>query len=357
MRNCLFLIILFVCSCSISDKQNFGEIKVSVEEASSEVFLSSFIDNYKLIPLETTDDNLIAHIDKVKIDEDEIFILDKTNNAIFVFGVDGGFHKSLFNVGNGPGEYVQLMDFDIQGDTLFALDFGKRCVLMYDMDFNYIDKFNYEFFSAQIAVNDTSIYLYNLKSKDEGDYKCSVFDRKGNKITEEFLRPKSGEVFNFIEFNAFCKQNDQIYVSPIFSNYIYSGNNFQIQYHLNFENRKFPDDLNIEEQNVSDPDFNYVVKNNYYISSRYLIFDYFVQGQRAFCVLDKLNNKLNIGVVENDLIQGYRFFPRWGDEKYLIEEISAEILREDFPDFLKSMNLQNLSSDANPVILIYELKR
>lgn len=343
-------------SCSVSNKQNC-EIEVPTKECSKEILLSSFVDDYKLIPLETTDDNLIAQIDKVKMSGDEVFVFDRVNNAIFTFGLDGKFHKSLFKVGNGPGEYMQLMDFDIQGDTLFALDYGRRCVLKYDKNFNYIDKFHYESFSMQIAVDDKSVYLYNLKTKDEKDYKCSVFDKEGNKMADEFLRPKSGEVFNYIGFNAFCKLNNKVYVSPIFSNYIYSGDDFQVQYHLRFEDKEFPDNLNIEEQDIDDPGFNYIVKNNYYMSDRLFLFDYFIDGERHYYVLDKMNNDRHIGIVTNDLIQDFRFFPRWGDEKYLIEEINAGIVCEYFPTLLETSQLENLSPDDNPVILLYEMKK
>jgi len=52
-----------------------------------------------------------------------------------------------------------------------------------------------------------------------------------------------------------------------------------------------------------------------------------------------------IGIVNNDLMSDFRFFPRWGNEKYLIEEVSSEILCEYFPAFLKSMKLYDLSPD------------
>lgn len=356
MRNCVFFVFLLVCSCSVSDKQNC-EIEIPTEESKKEILLSSFIDDYKVIPLETKEECLIAQVDKVRIGKDEVLILDRVNNAIFAFGLDGKFHKSLFKIGNGPGEYIQLMDFDIHGDTLFALDYGRQCVLKYDKNFNYIDKFNYEFFSVKIAVDEISVYLYNLKSKDEGDYKCSVFDKNGNKVADEFVRRKSGEVFNYIDFNVFCKLNDKIYVSPVFSNYVYSGNGFQVQYHLKFKNKEFPDHLNIEEQDIEDPGFKYIVKNNYYMSDRFFLFDYLIDGERNYYVLDKTNGDRQVGVVNNDLIQDYRFFPRWGDERYLIEEVRPEILCEHCPAFLQSMHLQGLLLDDNPVIVLYEMKR
>ncbi len=242
------------------------------------------MENIKIVSLETKDECLISQIDKIRIFKDEIYILDKMSNAVFIYGIDGKHHRTLFKVGNGPGEYLQLMDFDIWGNQLFVLDFGGRNILKYDCKLNYINKIKNPNFSTQILVN-----------------------------------------------NGFCR--------------------------IRFEGKEFPDDRNIEEQNVNDQEFDYIVKNNYYVFDRYFIFDYLVQDQRVFCVLDRSNNQLNAGVVKNDLIQDYRFFPRWGDKNYLVEEINAGILCEYFPDFLKSMDLEKLSFNDNPVILIYEIKK
>ena len=39
------------------------------------------------------------------------------------------------------------------------------------------------------------------------------------------------------------------------------------------------------------------------------------------------------------IIQGYRFFPHWGNEKYLLKEINAGMLCEYFPVLLESKEL------------------
>jgi len=38
------------------------------------------------------------------------------------------------------------------------------------------------------------------------------------------------------------------------------------------------------------------------------------------------------GLIDNDLIDNFRFFPRWGNGNYLIEELSPEILLEGFKE-------------------------
>ena len=52
------------------------------------------------------------------------------------------------------------------------------------------------------------------------------------------------------------------------------------------------------------------------------------------------------------IIQGYRFFPHWGNEKYLLKEINAGMLCEYFPVLLESKELQDLSPDDNPIICL-----
>lgn len=357
MRYYILSVILLFFSCSEVREPEVYDVKILEGTSQKELLLSSFIETVKVIPLETKDECLISQIDKIKIFKDEIYILDKMNNAIFIYGIDGKYHRTLFKVGNGPGEYLQLMDFDIWNNQLFVLDFGGRNILKYDCDLNYINKVIIYSFSTQISVDNGLIYLYNLKSKKGDDYKCSILDISGRKISDKLLRKDNENLFNHNECNVFTVNNGEVFISPVYDKLIYEGSNFDPIYRIRFEGNEYPDDRNIEEQNVNDQSFNYIVKNNYYIFDRYLVFDYLDHDQRVFCVLDRLNNQLNAGVVKNDLIQDYRFFPRWGDENYLIEEIDAGILCEYFPAFLKSMNLVNLSLNDNPVILIYEMKK
>lgn len=60
MRVYLFWALLFVCSCSTSDKRNCCEIEVPEGESGKEILLSSFVDNYQVIPLETADNHFVV---------------------------------------------------------------------------------------------------------------------------------------------------------------------------------------------------------------------------------------------------------------------------------------------------------
>lgn len=62
------------------------------------------------------------------------------------------------------------------------------------------------------------------------------------------------------------------------------------------------------------------------------------------------------GLIDNDLIDNFRFFPRWGNGNYLIEELSPEILLEGFKESPQFKDFLNIEIDDNPLIIIYKLK-
>ena len=129
--------ICFFSSCQRQLDANEKIVKVSVDQADEEYLASSFIRNYKIIPLETNENCLLSSIDKIKKVNEKLFVLDRVNNAIFIFRESGEYLQSLFKVGNGPGEYVQIMDFDVEDDCLYVLDFPRQAILKYNEDLSY----------------------------------------------------------------------------------------------------------------------------------------------------------------------------------------------------------------------------
>lgn len=68
----------------------------------------------KYIPLETTPSSLIASIDKFLYnDTGLLYILDKEQGSILIFNKEGKFVSSIKKSGEGPGEYVKLIDMDV----------------------------------------------------------------------------------------------------------------------------------------------------------------------------------------------------------------------------------------------------
>ena len=169
------IIILFMLFCGCSQENKLVEHIIEIPDNNKEILLSSFCESANIIRLETNKDCLIANIDKILPYKEKLYILDRVSNAIFVFEQSGKYDKTLFKVGNGPGEYVQLMDMDIADDKLFLLDFARQHVMIYDTDnLDYIDKFRYSSYASQITCTKDGFLLYNEPSGNKGNYYFSA---------------------------------------------------------------------------------------------------------------------------------------------------------------------------------------
>lgn len=86
----------------------------------------------KYIPLETTDESLVGRIKKVIYHDHLFFIYDKSWESVFVFVDDGSFVQKIDRMGNGPGEYVQTMDIDVdEKGCLYVSDVERMCIMAY----------------------------------------------------------------------------------------------------------------------------------------------------------------------------------------------------------------------------------
>ena len=348
--------ICFFSSCQRQLDANAKIVKVSVDQADEEYLASSFIRNYKIIPLETNENCLLSSIDKIKKVNEKLFVLDRVNNAIFIFRESGEYLQSLFKVGNGPGEYVQIMDFDVEDDCLYVLDFPRQAILKYNEDLSYEGMVQYSTMASQFLISGEKIFLYNEPSGQKDDYRFSLLDKNGNYI--ENILPREGlATYNYGGIDVFSKVNNIPFISPIYGNMIYSGDQFDQACQICFSERTFPDGENIEEYDISSPDFTYLLKEHFFVTDHHFIFSYGYDGNRCYAVYDREDDKMIAqGKIKNDLIENFRFFHRWGNGNLLIEEINPDLLYQYFPSLLNRKELLELKEEDNPVVILYETK-
>ena len=139
-------------------------------------------------------------------------MLDRVNNAIFIFRESGEYLQSLFKVGNGPGEYVQIMDFDVEDDCLYVLDFPRQAVLKYNEDLSYEGMVKYRTMASQFLISGEKIFLYNEPSGQKDDYRFSLIDKNGNYI-ENILPREELATYNYGGIDVFSKVNNIPFIS------------------------------------------------------------------------------------------------------------------------------------------------
>ena len=147
IKTILFLLIIFftflagsIHSDWVVESKEKGKIVVDLDiptMGQDRVFLySTLYKNVKVIFLETNESCLIGQIDKMRVDDQYILILDRRiAKRLFVFNKEGHFIKNIGNIGHGPGEYVSIDDFTIdrENKTIYILDNSLGRIHKYDL--------------------------------------------------------------------------------------------------------------------------------------------------------------------------------------------------------------------------------
>jgi hypothetical protein len=355
------LLAIFLYSCNQKDYLDAYLIAVAFDR-DNEIQASSFIESFKIIQLSTDDDNLIHQVSKVQYVNDKIFILDIPGNAIFIYNKDGSLYHKIRRVGGGPGEYAQIMDFFVSESNLYILDFVQQAIIKLNEGLEFVERIRLQTFSSYFARYDNFFWAYNEASPKRRDYQFSHISDDGWVVSEFLPRTRSDNQFNWAGSNVFYRNSSELYLSPRFGNTIYriEDNNIVPIFNINFGRHQFPRKDNVNNHDITVLDFPFLLRRNFFLSDKFLIFDYIARLERYFNVYDRIADISVNGIVNNDLIENFRFFPRWGNDHYLIEALDPEHLLNEFSGSLQlanSVNLNTVLEDDNPLIIIYELKQ
>ena len=107
---------------------------------SEKVNLSSFVDTIELIPLETTEENLIGEINRVIFKNGKYYIRSTNgmmNGKLLIFDEKGKYLWKLDRKGGGPEEYIELKDFAIMDNQDIVVTTYRK-MLAYDSIGNFL---------------------------------------------------------------------------------------------------------------------------------------------------------------------------------------------------------------------------
>ena len=96
--------------------------------------LSSILESFDIVPLETNDDCLIGRVTCIKKRNGRYCVMSDMKN-LHVFDGDGRFMLKVSSEGQGPGEYSQLLDFEVDGQNVYLLDYKKLHLFALDGKF------------------------------------------------------------------------------------------------------------------------------------------------------------------------------------------------------------------------------
>lgn len=141
----VYIFILLILSCQVKKVEEIGEFHTLAIDFSSEAKELSFSDfiypEIEVIPLDNLGDNseliFINSIRKLQMHENELFLFDMIySQKVIVFDRKGNYLRSIGRAGEGPGEYLQSIDFLIDKNEVHILDVSK--VLTYNLNGEYL---------------------------------------------------------------------------------------------------------------------------------------------------------------------------------------------------------------------------
>ena len=313
MKNYILIILLLCLSmmgCSDNKKSqhhvSIETISYDVRKAAEEMDITSLIDTsyFEIIPLETTDECLIAEVSKLYLSNNKIVVYDEMAQGAYIFNRDGSYHAKVRAIGPGPGEYPPgINDIMVSKNHIGVLapPFG---IMLYDFDGKFVKKISLEdtWGMNLFTFDDINYYLVNDWSRsNKGYYHLFKLDTKQNRVSTLFPFPKSDvdnhRGWSLNKYYTLYDNRSLIYFSTIETIYhLTPSGELSPQYLIDIVHKKLPDNLRTGNGRVamqSSIDNGYTKGIvNIAETSRYLILN--MDGGLHYVVYDKKEKETKV---------------------------------------------------------------
>lgn len=374
MKKIVFNSAMAVClallaSCAGSEhKGDCVEITVDIHRQGKITDFIKSMDGY--VFLETNDSSILQRIDKLKIENDVIYIAD--GDVLQMFDrKDGKWLGKIDRQGRGPGEYIYIDDFDVCDSEIYVLSGNK--IIVYDnsgsslrtvrMDYGY-DKF--------CVVGKDRVWLYSSRSND-GKFNFVLIDPSdGNKVLAEYDPFEENESYLFSDNRPFCsKESGFVYTAQIYDNIVYrlSEDEYEpvYEFDINLKNRITQEELHGSSYGeLSDRYKNEEsLRNIEYVTvddnTLFAVFSCFLseRGYRdCFVKVDLKSGKSEYYLVNENIDPAFPLFDSGDIEGYdgktVISSIYAAWAKKQGEDF-GIEDLAAISEYDNPVLVFHTL--
>src|SRR5690606_4755078 len=110
---CIFVFFIIYTFASCKQKSSGIDTLTANLEHFQRVSFFDLFSQIEIIPLETNENSLIKNITKIELFEDKIYIVDQSTSEVLIFNSKGNFLKKISDRGQGPDQYLNISDFDI----------------------------------------------------------------------------------------------------------------------------------------------------------------------------------------------------------------------------------------------------
>lgn len=157
------LILLYSCKYAKDGEEKpsaMYELDVDLQKRQGNIKMSDFVDSVQTLCLKLPSDVVIGRATRVFFYDSHVFVLDRMQQKIFHFDINGTFLGELNRCGNGAGEYYGLHSCMVKDNILYVFDKMGQNILLYDFSFKFI---------RSIHCENRVEYLYLLP---DGSFLC-----------------------------------------------------------------------------------------------------------------------------------------------------------------------------------------
>lgn len=170
-------ILFFGCDCDITEDKEIPIIAISDLEKQS-LSLNDIVDEIKYVVL----DNSVIIAKIANVNATDFLFLIENKNEVLAFSNKGEFINRIGNRGQGPHEYINVVDFpiDTKNQKIYVVSSHKV------YNYNYQGKFNYSFLLPENSViskvkyKNNNLYFASGFGSYEQDFEWMITDTIGN---------------------------------------------------------------------------------------------------------------------------------------------------------------------------------
>lgn len=132
----LFLTFFFSVSCNQDRNKNDTGVVIRIDKSDGLYqWTKDSVTVIKYVILKDDGVNLVGDVSKLVYDDNRYFIFDITQKKIFVYNDSGDFLNVIGSEGRGPGEYLELRDFQVHNGRVYILDYNLIRIYSYEGSF------------------------------------------------------------------------------------------------------------------------------------------------------------------------------------------------------------------------------
>ncbi len=221
------LICITLLSCTAQKEELSNKVFIDLDEKVDEsISITDFIEEIRIIPLETSADNMVGFVKQLEMDDENIILHDY--QSIYCFDWDGKLLSKFSHIGKGPGEYLRIRNIRLFSEkkSILISDVKQKKILEYNFNGDFLREISIPgSYGHFVLLKDNNIALHISKMHSYiNDSTCSdlaFLDMEGNVLERHMFHNRP---LRFAFGNPFTRPDSDgtYYYTRIFDFNIYS---------------------------------------------------------------------------------------------------------------------------------------